>query len=544
MSSAGKELIVNPLERALSGDIVRLQNFSQAMMSEMMRAILDTGQGSDDESAAGSWSQNTSQGNPAWAEVLSGLVFTPVVGGTSSAVSAGAMFMYDPDTIPSTDDSQYKYLLDPGTTSALTPSLTLTANASGSIRVDVLECARVQPDTVVETDSRDVFNTVTGTFAAAAVNKVSQGQLQYRIRTGTAGAGFPGTAAGWMPIAVMSVPTGTTTWDTVTVWDVRPLLNDRIFTPWNTSRALPVYTRLDFSSNTATSGQYRANGFVEASATLGTRRLGGWLERGSPGVDHAGYVDFYDSANQESGYAFPAGMSFLYLVTMFSLPRWARYTDASFGVRQPRSPRGIPILSATGPLHWTGSQSAGIVLPAVFGFAGAASTSGVCIGAVYKTSSSTFTSITSSNRAQSPNANPASLANATGVTTGAVSFTLAENAVGGMPAGAKRVRLQVGLELTLPSTTSIEATVNWSLRNSADTSTGDGYTVPGDSMYLPNSTGSPVSIVKNILSPWLALETAYPILTAAQSYLGTLAVGSSIINTGVTPTIACVEWEF
>ncbi len=168
MSSGQKELIINPLERAVSTDIMRGQNFAGAMFSEFMRALLNTSMGSDDVQAGAQWLQRTSQGNPAWAQVISGFLFAPTGGGTASAISAGTLMMFDPDASPSTDDSQYKLVEDPGTSSALTASTALTPNASGSLRIDVLECARVQSDTILETDNRDVFNTVTGLFELKA----------------------------------------------------------------------------------------------------------------------------------------------------------------------------------------------------------------------------------------------------------------------------------------------------------------------------------------------------------------------------------------
>jgi hypothetical protein len=543
MSSAGEELVVNPLERALSGDIMRLQNFQQKYLSEMLRALIDTGTGTDDTAAGAYALQNVTQGNPAHAEVLSGLLFTPGVGVASSVVGPGWVSMFDPDAVPSTDDSQYKSLLDPGTTSTLTPSIALTPNSSGLIRIDVLECARVQPDNIIETDSRDVFNTVTGTFAAASVNKVTQGQLQYRIRLGTPGAGFPGTALGWMPIAVMSVPTGTTVWDTVTVWDVRPLIGDRVYTPWKTTRALPNYVRLDFSTNTATAGQYRVNGCVDVAAPLGERRLGGWLERGSPGTDFAGYVDLYDPANQESGYSFPAGLSYIYLVTMFGLPRWARYTDASFSIRQPRSPRGILVVSATPPIHWTGGQSAGIQLPAVYGFGSAVSTAGVCIGAVVQTSGSTFSSLLSSNKAQmtaAPGPSYISVNANSGFSGGVITFTLKENIH--FPAGAKRIKCAVAFDMTIPGTNQVFQQVSFSLENTLDASGLDGWFGTSDLVFFYNPSGSPATDNALFQTDWMPLQTGYPLLSAAQHY--TLTAQVSSIDASVTPVCQILGWEF
>ncbi len=315
----------------------------------------------------------------------SGLLFTPAVGSTGSVVGPGIAGLLDPDAVPSTDDSQYKYVADPGTS-----SLTLTANSSGSIRIDVVECSRVQPDTILETDNRDVFNTVTGLFAASTVNKVSQAQLQYRIRTGTPGAGFPGTAQGWLPLAVLSVPNATTVWDTVTVWDVRPLLSDRIFQPFAVAREMPLWLNSSGITVEVDSSMTLCTGTVEVSATdisLGSlatysrRRLGGRLRRGTPGTDLpvSGYdgLDLADAANQ-SGMAASA-TNYLYLVEPFGLPRWARYTDFTAGVRQPRSPRGIPMVTGVAPMHFYGAPSSPLTLPSSTGLGATTTSKGICL---------------------------------------------------------------------------------------------------------------------------------------------------------------------
>jgi hypothetical protein len=74
---------------------------------------------------------------------------------------------------------------------------------------------------------------------------------------------------------------------------------------------------------------------------------------------------------------------YVYLLTPFGLPKWARFTDAAVGVRQARSPRGIPIVSAVGPAHSYCVPSAPITFPAVFGFNGASTLAGACIAGVY-----------------------------------------------------------------------------------------------------------------------------------------------------------------
>jgi hypothetical protein len=533
MSSGDKLLVFNPLERALSTDVNRSQYFAGAMTSELMRAMIDTGYGSDDLQASGLALQNTSVGTPAWAEIISGFMFQPAVGSGASVVQGGVLYLYDPDATPSADDSQYKYLLDPGSNSTLTPSLALTSNSSGQIRIDVIECSRVQPDTILEVDSRDVYVPASGTFTAVTVNKVSQAQLQYRIRTGTPGAGYPGAAADWLPLAIASVPTGTTTWDTVTLWDVRPMINDRVIAPFNTFRVNPNYVRLDLCSNLGTSGQFRVNGLAEVG--LGSRRMGGVIQRGSPGTDNAGYIDLYDSSNQESGFVLnntgSQPMAFLYLATMFNLPRWARYTDASASVRVPRSPRGIPVLSATGPKHWQGYSNAAITLPAIYGFNGASSTGAVCIGATWQTGTAGLVAFVGANRQQNTGA-PLDI-NATTTTASATSTSLSENTA--FPGGAKKIRVQCTLALSSPNSVFLPS---WSLQLSTDATAGDGYNASGDGIFI-NKSGT---VVTEFISPWMIVPTDFP-GTTPEVYTISLNLGGSI-DTGVTPVFTVTDWEF
>jgi len=401
MSSGGKEIVVNPLERALSGDVMRGQNFAQAALAEILRGLFDTKVGTDDLDAAALYNPSSTN-NPSSGEVLSGLLFAPTGGTTASAVGPGVLGIYDPDAVPSADDSQYKVVQDPGTTSLLTPAIALTANSSGSLRIDVLECARVQPDNVLETDSRDVFNPTTGTFAAAAVNKVTAAQLQYRIRTGTPGSGFPGAVAGWLPLVVFSVPTGTTTWDTVTMWDVRPLVEDRLFSSSPAPRDLPKVTRCYASIDAIIhGGASRLTGEIEAEL-LG-RRVGGALlsscpQGGGGGVGAAAdalYVDLDDAANQSAGGSISAsGFNYVYLATPFGLPRWAKYTKGPGG-RQPRSPRGLVVASSQTPDLVYGTPDAALVLPPCLQDVGvtqaAATNAAVCVLARIGTSASSTT---------------------------------------------------------------------------------------------------------------------------------------------------------
>jgi hypothetical protein len=45
MGSGDKQVVINAMERAVSTDIMRGQNFEGAMLSELFRALVNTGQG-------------------------------------------------------------------------------------------------------------------------------------------------------------------------------------------------------------------------------------------------------------------------------------------------------------------------------------------------------------------------------------------------------------------------------------------------------------------------------------------------------------------
>jgi hypothetical protein len=359
MSSGEKQLVVNPLERAVSVDIIRAQSFIGQAMNEMLRALLDTKQGTDDVSAGGLYSPNTTAGTPSSALIFAGLLFQVTGGSTACSVGPGTLGIFDPDATPSGDDSQYKLITVP----IGSPTLNLTPNSSGSLRIDVIECARLQPDAIIETDSRDVFNTTTGLFAAATVNKVSQAQLQFRIRLGTPGSAYPGNANGWLPIAVVSVPTGTTVWDTCTIWDVRPLAEDLAFNMTQTTKDLPALTRVS-AMITASGGLSQTVGVVEA--VLDGRRIGGLLRSSSNAAALSGdatyALDIDDAQNQSVGQTPSAtAFNYLYLALPYGLPRWARYTVGPTG-RLPRSPRGILIASSIAPDLEYGTPTANLHL--------------------------------------------------------------------------------------------------------------------------------------------------------------------------------------
>ncbi|MGA9042863.1 MAG: hypothetical protein WB421_20205 [Terriglobales bacterium] len=387
MSSGGKQMIYNTLERAISTDQNRAQLFVAADRAEYLRALMNVSQGADDLDAGGVEAPVTTLGNPMVGEVVSGLRVVPNIGTLDLTVTAGVVFIVDPDGDP--DSSVYKLVRDVGL-SVIPSSLVMTGNSSGSTRIDVIECQFIL--NTPETDNRDIWNPATNTFAAATVSKATQGGLIYRVRQGTAGGGFPGTASAWLPLAVASVPTGTTTNDTVTFWDVRPLIDDRIIAPQNVGADQPRWGKLEYEVNTQLSagkalmiGNVDVSGSDALTPSPGHRRLGGRLRASGISADLPGGFDGLDlnDSNNWAG-SISNGVAAVFLLeNPFGLPRWARYTNVASGARQPRSPRGFLVVTqAAGPTAGWGTPSAAVGLPTSTGLGTATVTKGAFLGYV------------------------------------------------------------------------------------------------------------------------------------------------------------------
>ncbi len=376
MSSGNRKVVINTRERAVSSDINRLQQFAAADRMEAWRYLLDVSRSTDDIAAGAISTEHASQESPVRALILSGFMARPQLASQSVLVDSGLLFMLDPDgatlLLPgganSPDDSLLKDVADPGVVSL--GQLVIASNASGSIRIDVIEAQR-NPDIAQETASRDIFDPATGLFSATTVDKVTSDGLTYRVRQGVAGSGFPGTVQGWLPLAVASVPNGSTTNDTVTFWDVRPLINHRdsmINEDHQCSKFVRQVTNMNGTSGHLTGVSERV---------YRNQKLGGNLLRSSPGTDNA-YLDILDAVNQSPGFSL-VSYWYLYALTPFGLPNWARYTDASSGSRIPRSPRGLLILSNVTPVPVRGVPSAAFALPVALGLGATTTAAGVVI---------------------------------------------------------------------------------------------------------------------------------------------------------------------
>lgn len=454
MPSGLRSIVINTAERAISDDINRAQALSARGLLEYLRFAFDVGMGTDDTQAGSFSIENVSLGAPMRGEIIGGLCPIPQNGALGLGITGGLLLAVDPDAQASPDDSVYKYVKDPGGVAG-SPGWTLamTANGGGQPRIDVVECQPV-PDPNPEEDSRDVFNPLTGLFTASTLQKTLGATLTYRVRLGTVGSGYPGVALGWMPLAVASVPAGATTCDQMTFWDVRPLVNDRIFGGTATGVDLPRRTKLDFSQFANVPTIFQTAGVVEVNG--GQRRLGGQLRRGSPGVDlGAPYVNFMDVANQEKGLTLTGvdpALLFFYLLTPFGLPRWARYTDVGAGLRHPRNPRGIPIVSKVHPSHVYGIALSPIALPDAYGFGTsgpyASTQEAVCFGATtFATIGGTGTVLNHvTSEGWTTLTAPVPLVSGTSASTSG-QFSISENTH--FPAGSTRLRVKLEVFLNI-----------------------------------------------------------------------------------------------
>jgi hypothetical protein len=363
MSSGKKTLVYNTQERAISPDANRAQAFNAKDDAEIWRYLLDvTG---DDDVNAGVIAEHAVLESPLRAAIFNGLLVKPVIASLNILIDPGVMYAIAPDTDP--DASNYKYIRDQGV--VVVGALTIGPGGGGGTRIDVIECS-INPTNLTVNDNRDIFDPVSGLFTASTVTKETQAQLQYRVRAGTPGAGFPGTAAGWLPLCVATISITALTTDDIEFWDVRPLVSDRVFQPSALTQLKPrINDRTMINATTLAT----VTGYIDA--TYDGYRIGGRLRSGSLTVD-ADSIDASVPANQEPGIVFTASRPwYLYLLFPHNLPRWVRYTATAPKV--PRNPKGLPVVSMIAP-NSDGVPSAGILPPAVTGLI-SSTTNGVAV---------------------------------------------------------------------------------------------------------------------------------------------------------------------
>jgi hypothetical protein len=436
--SGFQRMIWNFRERVVSDDFNRALQFLARQEAERLR--LAHASIASEEEAGGKTVPASALASPTTAILFEGVRPRPEIGTTNLFVEPGAGLFVAPHADPHPADSPARLVLDPGVQTA--GQLVLTAGGGGT-RIDVVECQVT--DAVTEADNRDIFDPSTGLFSPVLVNKVARGSLTWRIRLGTPGAGVPGTASGWLPVAVCSVPAIAVTWNDVTVWDVRPLLSDlarpphRVAAQWNPIR------RQHLSVIDEGGGVWRARGIVEAE--LFGWRLGGNLaptNSGATGIR----LDAAATPNvQEPGFAAVASRPwYLYLAQPFGLPRWCLLSPSSTGVREPQAPRGVPIFTQRAPVGLSGTPSAALALPTATGLGGTTSAALAVMAGAFG-AGSTFCGTVTGGDAMTRVLTPGiALAPSGGAGTAAVTYALTSTEI---PAHASAVRLRLTTVITV-----------------------------------------------------------------------------------------------
>ncbi len=375
MSQGDKRLIWNLRERIVSADLLRAQALAAAEKAGLLRSFYNDVAG--DWWSAGGLETPVVSSSPSLAgDVYGGLMVQPD-NAAYYLVTPGAVGVLEPSGLGA-DDNPYRVIVDPGVATA--GVLPFTSNAAGaSPRWDVIEC---QPaDRVLEQQTRDIYNPATGVASPVLVDKVSAGQLNYRVRVGTVGAGFPGVAAGWLPLSVACVPAGSSSLLTSDLWDVRPLVRERV-RPNSVDLGGPV------GSSPVVACEYRHRAAADAvfNQWVGTSesvfngyQVGGILDRSTPSTlaqfgstaasgGRAGVVNG-DLADNKSTFSLTSG-GLVYVAAVFPalLPRWQRYSQVPVGSgRVPSGPRGILLVTTTPPA--ANGLYSGLPMPtaAVFG---------------------------------------------------------------------------------------------------------------------------------------------------------------------------------
>lgn len=357
MAQGDKRLVLNLRERITSADFNRLQSIAAAEKAGLLRALYDDVLG-DWYTKGGLQTPVTSSANRATGDVYGGLMVQPD-NASYYLVTPGVAGILEPSGL-GFDDNPYRVVVDPGVTTA--GVLPFTANTSGQSRWDVVECAPV--DRMLTQETRSIFNPSTGIASPVLVDKERAGQLTYYVRTGTPGAGIPVDIAagnGRLPLAVVHVPNGSTSLLTSDVYDVRPLVRDRV-------RPSPVSAGTGNGYAPIQGAEYRVtnigyNQFAGvAESEFNGYLAGGVLERSTPstlaqfGSTAAGggratgvNIDLAENMNTSLVYATDNVIS---LVAVFpnNLPRFQRYSQVAIGSgRIPTGPRGMLVVTKAAP---------------------------------------------------------------------------------------------------------------------------------------------------------------------------------------------------
>lgn len=209
MSKPGSVLI-STRERAVSNDIVRLQDLFGQDLMEMLRGVAAYHPNPNDVSAE---DRNC---------VLRGLAAVPGSSGLSIDIGEGYAQIMDQGGAPSADESACRIAR-----ARTTETVTLDSADPVNPRYDLVEVSF--DEDVTETSSRDIYDPVTQTFSPQTVNKIQRaGITTPTVTKGSAGANpvipaFSALAQNRIPICAVRVPALAASITANDILDLRPL---------------------------------------------------------------------------------------------------------------------------------------------------------------------------------------------------------------------------------------------------------------------------------------------------------------------------------
>jgi hypothetical protein len=366
--SGFEHVVTNTRERAVSNDINNAAKASAKQIANRQGRWIGTSY--PEYTAAGSSVHGfdvapTQNATPLQSDVYGGLRVRPF--SSFFMITAGTVGAWTNVGGIDSLDSSYSLIDDPGVQTSTT--MIFTANAGPGIRVDVVEFS-IQ-SVVLTQESRDIFDPTTGLFTAAFVPKRVASQLAYRTRLGTQGAGYPGHAAGYLPIAVIITPAGATSFDDCAFYDVRPLVSDRIDGCTKSSYA-DASQRVLHASNAVDAatgiiqGFYSIDGDGASAFDTHPYRAQGHLRSTVPGASDTLGIALNSAVNWANGMPAFAGTQWGYVVALFpeGLPRWVKYSTfiTPDGERLPMNTMGIMTV-CQGPISACASTSGLVILP-------------------------------------------------------------------------------------------------------------------------------------------------------------------------------------
>lgn len=463
-NSGADQTYINQFERALSSDLNQLQHFASRHVQQTLARLIgdrysDTGVGTDEQRGVASTGVQGSA--PMAGDVYGGLMVR--ITATDLLVTPGVLCAFDHLTPPDpVQDSNYTFIDDPGVTT--TGVLPFVANPGPGRRIDVVECSIISAVNTLAVV--DIFDVPTQTFVPVLSPKTLSARLFYRIRQGTPGGGYPGSVTGYLPLAIASHASGSTSFANVHFWDVRPLLQDRTRGPFarkTTSRATRI-NRRTYAAQPSGATDNILMGDYDIESANNIYVVQGLIKNSLPGASNAAELLITDPAILAPGVTL-TGDKWMYVVSLFpsGLPRWVAYETVAgaSGERLPDNVMGIMALS-NGPTTYLGSMGLESI-PTLSGLLGTAP--GVCVALVYL-STAAFPNAFIRNHMTADggmswdkDAFSASLRYngtlvASTATTATIQFPLGNPGDSMMPSGVQRLRYRMELEGTLSSATS------------------------------------------------------------------------------------------